>query len=93
MSIRDFGSGFTQSTLEQLGISPVSSEQGFSMAVLLSHASLERLGGRIALTNHQQGGAKVVLTMPLAKKRGSFSGEEKTIAGRNNNRGQPVFKR
>lgn len=67
LAIRDFGAGFTQSTLEQLGVSPVSSEQGFGMAVLLSHSSLERLGGSISLTNHQEGGAKVVLTMPLAK--------------------------
>ena len=67
LAIRDFGAGFTQSTLEQLGFSPVSSEQGFGLAVLLSHSSLERLGGSISLTNHQEGGAKVVLTMPLAK--------------------------
>lgn len=63
--IRDFGSGFTLSTLAELGIKPVVSEQGLGMAVFLSHVSLERLGGKLALTNHQSGGALVTLSLPL----------------------------
>ena len=64
-TIRDFGCGFNLSMLEELGIQPVSSEQGLGMAVFLSHVSLERLGGNLELTNHQQGGALVTLTLPL----------------------------
>lgn len=63
--IRDYGLGFTIEKLKQLGIKPVSSEQGLGMAVFLSHASLERLGGKLALTNHHQGGALVTLSLPL----------------------------
>ncbi len=63
--IRDFGLGFTLEKLKQLGVNPVSSEQGFGMAVFLSHVSLERLGGKLALTNHQQGGALVTLSLPI----------------------------
>ncbi len=63
--IRDFGLGFTRSKLAELGVKPVASEQGLGMAVLLSHASLERLGGKLSLTNHQEGGAKVTLTLSL----------------------------
>ncbi len=63
--IRDYGLGFTLEKLKQLGVKPVSSEQGLGMAVLLSHASLERLGGKLALTNHHQGGALVTLSLPL----------------------------
>jgi two-component system sensor histidine kinase RegB len=63
--IRDFGTGFTLSKLAELGIKPVSSEQGLGMAVFLSHASLERLGGKLALTNHQEGGALVTLSLPI----------------------------
>jgi two-component system sensor histidine kinase RegB len=37
------------------------------MAVFLSHASLERLGGKLALTNHNQGGALVTLSLPVSK--------------------------
>lgn len=63
--IRDYGLGFTLEKLKQLGIKPVSSEQGLGMAVFLSHASLERLRGKLVLTNHHQGGALVTLSLPI----------------------------
>lgn len=65
LSIRDFGLGFTLKKLTELGVKPVASKQGFGMAVFLSHASLERLGGKLALTNHQEGGALVTLSLPI----------------------------
>lgn len=65
-TIRDYGKGFTLKKLKELGVKPVNSEQGFGMAVLLSHASLERLGGKLALTNHQDGGALVTLSIPIS---------------------------
>ena len=63
--IRDYGHGFTLDKLKKLGVTPVSSEQGLGMAVFLSHASLENLGGKLVLTNHIKGGAMVTLTLPL----------------------------
>lgn len=69
LEIRDYGPGFSLSELAELGVKPVASEQGLGMAVLLSHASLERLGGKLALTNHHQGGALVTLTLPIAVNR------------------------
>jgi two-component system sensor histidine kinase RegB len=65
-TIRDYGKGFTLKKLNELGVKPVNSKQGFGMAVFLSHASLERLGGKLALTNHQDGGALVTLSLPIA---------------------------
>ena len=65
-TIRDYGKGFTLKKLNELGVKPVNSEQGFGMAVFLSHASLERLGGKLALTNHQDGGALVTLSLPVS---------------------------
>jgi len=65
--IRDYGIGFTLEKLKKLGVMPVNSEQGLGMAVLLSHASLERLGGELALTNHHQGGALVTLSLPVKR--------------------------
>ncbi len=65
LKIRDFGLGFTLSKLAELGVKPVSSEQGLGMAVFLSHASLERLGGKLVLANHQDGGALVTLSLPV----------------------------
>jgi two-component system sensor histidine kinase RegB len=35
------------------------------MAVFLSHASLEKLGGKMLLSNHQDGGAIVHLSLPI----------------------------
>ena len=65
-TIRDYGKGFTLKKLNELGVKPVNSKQGFGMAVFLSHASLERLGGKLALTNHQDGGALVTLSLPIS---------------------------
>ncbi|NQY86330.1 MAG: HAMP domain-containing histidine kinase [Colwellia sp.] len=65
--IRDYGVGFTLEKLKKLGVKPVNSEHGLGMAVFLSHASLERLGGKLALTNHHQGGALVTLSLPVSK--------------------------
>lgn len=67
LSIRDYGLGFTLKKLAELGVKPVASEQGLGMAVFLSHASLERLGGKLALTNHQDGGALVTLSLPASQ--------------------------
>lgn len=65
-TIRDYGKGFTLKKLNELGVKPVTSAQGFGMAVFLSHASLESLGGKLALTNHQDGGALVSLSLPIS---------------------------
>lgn len=63
--IRDFGNGFKTEQFAQLGSVPQPSDRGFGMAILLSNASLERLDGKLELTNHQHGGAQVVMTLPL----------------------------
>jgi len=63
--IRDFGKGFTHKHFEELGESPVRSEQGLGVAMFLSNASLERLGGTLSLSNHHQGGALVKISLPL----------------------------
>jgi len=66
LTIRDYGKGFPLKKLNELGVKPVNSDQGLGMAVFLSHASLERLGGKLALTNHQDGGALVTLSLPIS---------------------------
>ena len=65
LNIRDFGLGFSAQKLTKLGVELINSEQGLGMAVFLSHASLERLGGKLTLTNHTDGGALVSLLLPL----------------------------
>ena len=63
--IKDNGTGFSLEKLAELGIKPIESKQGLGMAVFLSYATLERLGGKLSLTNHKNGGALVTLTLPL----------------------------
>lgn len=63
--IRDYGKGFNLHELSNLGVNPVSSEQGLGMAVFLSHSSLEGIGGKLALTNHKEGGALVTISLPI----------------------------
>lgn len=68
LSIRDFGNGFKPEQFSQLGHLPQPSEKGFGMAILLSNASLERLNGKLELTNHLQGGAQVKMSLPFFEK-------------------------
>lgn len=67
LSLRDYGKGFTKQQLTELGANPVISDQGLGMAVFLSHASLNRLGATVTLTNHNEGGAIVSIALPLIK--------------------------
>lgn len=55
--IRDFGMGLSETHLMQLGTQLVDSEKGLGMGVMLSHATLERLGGALKIYNHPEGGA------------------------------------
>lgn len=65
LEIRDFGAGFSTEKMAELGTKPVDSKQGLGMAVFLSYTTLERLGGKLTLTNHKNGGALVTLTLPI----------------------------
>lgn len=65
IAIRDHGPGFKQDTLLQLGVELIESERGLGMGVFLSHVTIEKLGGRLKLHNHQDGGAVAVVELPL----------------------------
>lgn len=65
IAIRDYGAGIPLSLIEQLGHKMLESTQGMGIALLLSHASLERLGGRLLLSNHVDGGAVAEVQLPF----------------------------
>ena len=67
ISIRDFGKGLNQQSLLELGSTLVKSETGLGIGVMLSHATLERLGAQLKLYNHQDGGAVAEITMTLVE--------------------------
>ncbi|WP_428848647.1 sensor histidine kinase [Shewanella basaltis] len=65
ISIRDYGVGIATHLLETLGSNMVKSPKGMGVAVLLSHTSFERLGGRLYLKAHPQCGTEAIVTLPL----------------------------
>ncbi|GAA0357733.1 HAMP domain-containing sensor histidine kinase [Bowmanella denitrificans] len=65
LQIRDYGRGLPPQNLLALGASLVESEQGLGMGVLLSHATLERLGAQLKLYNHKEGGAVAEVSIGL----------------------------
>lgn len=68
VAVRDHGPGFSPEQLERLGKRPHSTRppgQGMGLGLMLSAVTLERLGGRLELTNHPEGGALATLRLPL----------------------------
>lgn len=66
LRIRDFGQGIAPSLLAQLGNRLVQSPKGLGAALLLSHASFERIGGQLILAHHPQGGTVAQISLPFA---------------------------
>ncbi|MGB0894792.1 MAG: sensor histidine kinase [Parashewanella sp.] len=68
--IRDFGAGIDPKLSPYLGKQFVPSEKGLGIALMLTHASLERNAGRLSLRSHPQTGciAKVILPIEETKK-------------------------
>lgn len=65
VAVRDHGSGIASERLEDLG-KPViqTSEDGLGLGLMLSHATVERYGGRIELHNANGGGTIATLHLP-----------------------------
>jgi len=66
ISVRDWGKGINPQLLEDIG-KPIirASRAGLGIGLLLSHATVERYGGRIELRNAQDKGAIATLYLPL----------------------------
>ena len=65
VAVRDWGEGFAPELLQDIG-KPIirASRSGLGIGLLLSHATVERYGGRIELSNVRDGGAEAVLFLP-----------------------------
>ncbi|MGL5397973.1 MAG: ATP-binding protein, partial [Shewanella sp.] len=61
----DYGAGIAPSLLPQLGTLLIESPKGLGVALLLSHASLERLGAELILASHPQGGTVAQIRFTL----------------------------
>ncbi len=70
--IRDWGPGISAELLKDIG-KPVirASRKGLGIGLLLSHATVERCGGKIELHNVSEGGTEACLYLPLSKETGA----------------------
>ncbi|WP_375087923.1 sensor histidine kinase [Shewanella youngdeokensis] len=65
ISVKDYGIGISKEMRAQVGHQLIESEQGMGMALLLSHASFERLGGQLLLGSVVNGGTVAEVSFPL----------------------------
>ena len=65
LRVRDYGSGIPSGLVSQLGHKLIKSPTGMGVALMLSHASFERLGGQLILGAHLDGGTVAEVTLPL----------------------------
>ncbi len=64
-SIKDNGPGLGEEF--KLPNSPVYSEKGMGVGLLLSHSSIQRLGGTVTLSNHENQGCLTEVAMPFTQ--------------------------
>ncbi|MCF2856105.1 ATP-binding protein [Pseudoalteromonas sp. SMS1] len=65
LTIQDQGRGIAEHKLDEIGKSIVESDSGFGMALLLTHATLERIEGELKLENLPQGGVLSTVKLPI----------------------------
>ncbi|MDX1811018.1 MAG: ATP-binding protein [Gammaproteobacteria bacterium] len=66
MEIRDRGAGLSEDLKQKLGKQPVKQkEQGMGLGLFLSHAIVERFGGKVNLYNRDGGGIVTQIVVPL----------------------------
>ncbi|WP_256260901.1 ATP-binding protein [Shewanella sp. NIFS-20-20] len=66
LTIRDYGAGLDSSRVGVLGYQLIDSAKGLGMALVLSHSSLERLGGRLLLRSLGAEGTIAEVWLPIA---------------------------
>jgi len=68
ITVMDNGSGLDSMIQTHAGKQTYTSkDQGLGLGLFLAHASIERLGGEIYLSNREQGGASVKVILPLTQ--------------------------
>jgi two-component system sensor histidine kinase RegB len=71
LGISDRGPGLSAGVHGQLGRIPVTTKTGgLGVGLFLAHATIQRLGGELSISNRDQGGTTVHITLPLLSDQG-----------------------
>ena len=65
-SVRDFGAGLDAATALPGRLFQTSKPDGLGLGLALSHATVERLGGTLAIDEPDGGGVRVRFELPLS---------------------------
>jgi two-component system sensor histidine kinase RegB len=66
MDVSDRGPGLNADIHEQLGKMPVTTkDEGLGVGLYLAQATLQRLGGKLSISNREAGGTTLHITLPL----------------------------
>jgi len=72
LEITDRGPGIAIEIQNRLGKAPVSGKkEGLGVGLYLAHATLQRLGGTVTISNRNKGGTLTCITLPLLDKKGT----------------------
>tara|TARA_R110002110_G_scaffold333870_2_gene544967 strand:+ start:106987 stop:108270 length:1284 start_codon:yes stop_codon:yes gene_type:complete len=67
LRIRDYGEGLSEEIQQELGTAFITTkESGMGVGLILSQASINRLGGTVSMQEHEQGGILTEISLPLS---------------------------
>jgi two-component system sensor histidine kinase RegB len=74
LEISDRGPGFSADIYDQLGKIPVTTKtEGLGVGLYLAHATIQRLGGKLSISNRKAGGTTLHITLPLLTENAEIS--------------------
>ena len=66
LKVRDYGDGINEEVVQYLGTEIISDkDKGMGVGVILSQASINRLGGRVIISSHPEKGTVTEIQMPV----------------------------
>ncbi len=66
LTVRDYGEGVNEDVLAYLGSEIVSNkEKGMGVGMILSQASIERMGGKVSISSHSERGTLTHIRLPI----------------------------
>ncbi|WP_428354240.1 ATP-binding protein [Methyloprofundus sp.] len=68
LRIRDYGPGIPEKLIDKIGKAPIAgSKEGLGVGLFLTYSTIDRLGGKIDISNPSTGGACIDIILPLVE--------------------------